>query len=397
MLPLLLWLSVVTVRNDDTVLRSGCESGTAAVTKLSSGQAVRIRFSIAGATPCYKLSVNVDGRDLAGYLDHAQLDGLEEFDRGRQSAGAIAVIGSIQQQATRAIQNTGGLGGVVEAIEANEPGRALELLRPLLSARADPDLLALAGVAAWRNDEPREALEFWNRSLRLRPDPRIEQLCRTVEREASGDRSSGKAYGLRVLLRYEPDAVRPELARSMVDTLDAELQRIFQQLGCVARERLVAVVQSRDAYLASTGAAEWSGGRYDGRIRIALMDNGIVGPGTRRVFAHELVHACLSNLGRWPPWLHEGLAQLLSGDRLTAAQRGAIRGKARSGEFPKLDLLGRDLGSMDTRTARDTYALALEAASLLMERYSGVGLRNILSNPSLLQQITGELERVLGM
>jgi hypothetical protein len=285
----------------------------------------------------------------------------------------------------------------VEAIDANEPARALELLQPMLRSRADPDVLALAGVAAWRNDEPRAALDYWNRSLTMRPDGRLEQLCRTVEREASGDRSSGRAYGLRVLLRYEPDTVPPELARSMVLALDSEVERISMQLGCSTRERLVAVVQSRQAYLASTGAAEWSGGRYDGRIRIALIDEGVVGPRTRRVFAHEVVHACLANLGRWPPWLHEGLAQLLSGDRLTDAERTSIRHKARSGAFPKLDALGRDLGSMNAEAARETYALALEAASFLMERYSGIGIRNVLSNPSLLQQITGELNQRLGL
>jgi hypothetical protein len=91
------------------------------------------------------------------------------------------------------------------------------------------------------------------------------------------------------------------------------------------------------------------------------------------------------------------LAQFLSNDRLTSEERGSIRRKARAGAFPKLEMLGRDLGAMNSGAARDTYALALEAASTLMERYSGVGIQNILRNPSLLDRVTGELNNSLGL
>jgi hypothetical protein len=392
-----LLLLAVSVRQDHTVLRSGCEGTASPVATLSAGQPVTIRFAIAGDAPCYKVSVETGGKVVSGYLSRSDLTSLDQFEGARRDAGAVAVVGGVQQQAAGAVQGRTDVRGVVEAIEGNEPARALELLKPMLTARADPDLLALAGVAAWRNDEPRTAIEYWNRSLGMRPDPRIEQLCRTVEREASGDRSNGRAYGLRVLLRYEPDAVKPDLARSMVLALDAELERISGQLGCSTRERLIAIVQSRDAYLKSTGAAEWSGGRYDGRIRIALIEDEAVGPRTRSVFAHEVVHACLASMGNWPPWLHEGLAQWFSGERLSPQERAWVRKRVEERAFPKLAGLGRNLGAMDSEAARATYGLALEAATLLMEQYSGLGLRNVLANRNLLEQVTGELNRKLGL
>jgi hypothetical protein len=392
-----LLLLAVSVRQDQKVLRAGCEVTAPPVATLTGGQPVTVRFAISGDAPCYKVAVERDGKVVSGYLSGSDLSGLEAFDGARRDGGAMAVVGGVQQQAAQAVQGRSHLRGVVQAIEGNEPARALELLKPMLSAGADPDLLALAGVAAWRNDEPRSALDYWNRSLRMRPDARIEELCRTVEREASADRSNGRAYGLRVLLRYEPDSVKPELARSMVLALDAELERIAGQLGCSTRERLVAIVQSREAYLKSTGAAEWSGGRYDGRIRIALIGDEAVGPRTRRVFAHEVVHACLASMGSWPPWLHEGLAQWISGERLSAGERASLRRLVEEKKFPKLAELGRDLGSMEGDAARATYALALEAATILMEHYSGLGLRNVLANRGLLEQLTGELNRKLGL
>jgi hypothetical protein len=161
--------------------------------------------------------------------------------------------------------------------------------------------------------------------------------------------------------------------------------------------RLVAIVQSREAYLASTGSAEWSGGRYDGRIRVALVEDAFVGPRTRRVFAHELVHACLANLGQWPPWLHEGLAQKLSGDRLSPAARARLNAMIEARKFPKLESLGRNLAALSAGDVQSTYALALLAVERLLEMHGAMGLRNILANPHLLAQWTAGLDRDLGL
>ena len=58
---------------------------------------------------------------------------------------------------------------------------------------------------------------------------------------------------------------------------------------------------------------------------------------TRQIFAHELVHACLSNLGTWPAWLHEGFAQKLSGETLTPTMRNNLRALMRAEKVPRLE------------------------------------------------------------
>jgi len=80
-----------------------------------------------------------------------------------------------------------------------------------------------------------------------RAQPEVEKLYRQVERESKNDQSNERLYGLRVLLRYENSAVPTETARQMTTVLDQEFIRISQQLGCSAEERVIAIVQSRDA------------------------------------------------------------------------------------------------------------------------------------------------------
>lgn len=388
-----------------TLLRSGCDTESAIVARLPARQALDVKFAFAGTTPCYKVVATMNGRIVSGYLSPGDLEDAGQFDRERQAgtdtSGEIKVITTrlteVRQRVASIPHGGPEVKAALDAMERNEPSRALTLLDSVVHSRPDPNVLALAGVAAWRNDEPTLALDYWRRSLDMRPDPDVRSLLDAVQRETAGDRSTGKMIGLRVLLRYDPEIVSAELARGMVLALDTEIERIAAQLGCEARERLVAVVQSRQAYLASTGAAEWSGGRYDGRVRVALLEESAVGPRTRRLFAHELAHACLANLGQWPAWLQEGLAQRLSGDHLEATAQKRVQALLAAKRYTKLEDLGRGFSSLNPQTAEASYMLALYAVDLLLESHRDVGIRNILANPSLFTQFTTELNAKLGL
>jgi hypothetical protein len=106
-----------------------------------------------------------------------------------------------------------------------------------------------------------------------------------VKREAEADRSAEKPVGIHIALRYEGEALPANTAPAILSTLDSDYAGISSQLGCSSDERIVAIVQSPDADLRSTGAAEWSGGQYDGRIHIAWTEGSQVGPQMRRALA----------------------------------------------------------------------------------------------------------------
>jgi hypothetical protein len=184
----------------------------------------------------------------------------------------------------------------------------------------------------------------------------------------------------------------------MLDVLDHEYARISAELGCRAEERITVIVQSREAYLQSSGAAEWSGAQFDGRIRVALVaGEQRVGPQTRRTFAHELTHACLSALGSWPSWFHEGMAQRLSGDRLNQREIERLNQLTQAHALPPLEALSRNWSGLSSQNAAAAYALSLRAADLIVEHYAAYGLRNIMGNPAKFAEITKEIDRKLGL
>ena len=411
---LLALLLAVSVKEDNTALRSGCSGDAPLVASLPAGTPLQLRFALSGeSVPCYKIAAVVGGRQIDGYLPAAAIEGLDSFDKGRRDASWVTT-----SEALNAVRNAPPLDALKapdgarlalpasakvvlaqaeQLIDANQPGKALELLAPEIQKRRDPSLLAMAGVAAWRADDTKQALEYWHDSLELAPNPGLENLIKRVEKERSSDQSGDKLYGMRVVLRYDSATVPTDTARAMVGVVDSTFARVSQQLGCNAEEKIVTIIQSRDAYKKATDAAEWSGGVYDGRIHVPVMNGQQMDARQEQVLAHETTHACLAMLGEWPSWLHEGMAQRLSGETLAPQNRAELEQLAKAGQLPKLESLRQGWSGLDAQHARLAYSLALEAVDALFENFGNDGVRNLMRNPERLTVISAELDKRLGL
>ena len=406
-LPVLFFVAAMAVRTDQTPLRSGCDSEDSIVASLPAGTPVEVRFRLSDGTDCFKVAATVDGKDVLGYLPASALTGLERYEQERTASASVDVLRALNPVVTetkKAVAQSGdpSLARAQQLLEANQPAQALEQVQLAIRRHPrDANVLVLAGLAAYRADRLRDALDYWRQALDIAPDERLQAIYERVKREAESDHSGDKLYGIHVALRYEGEALPADTARAILSVLDDDYSRIAAQLGCTSDERIVAIVQSREAYLRSTGAAEWSGGQYDGRIHIAWTDGSQVGPAMQRALAHELVHACLTSIPSgstpWPAWLQEGLAQKLSGDTLPANVREQLRQLAQTHAIPKLENLRQDWSRMSTQNAVAAYSLALAAADALYDNYVSYGIRNILNNPSTLPRITTDLDSKLGL
>ncbi|HEV2201880.1 MAG TPA: hypothetical protein VGR73_18840 [Bryobacteraceae bacterium] len=411
----LLLLLAITVKDGGTPLRSGCSADSNVVASLPAGANLKLRYAMSGeSTPCYKVSAEVDGRSVDGYLPASAIEGLETFDKARKSAAwtevtanapaslasGAAAPGAAPNNAKSADAGIRVQGGrmVFEAdrlIDDGRPDEALRLLEPEIRAHPDAGLLLMAGVAAWKNQDNRQALEYWRKSLDLAPNADLEKLYARVDREMKNDKSKETLYGMRVVLRYDDVTVPADTARRMVAAVDEIYARVSAELGCTTKERIPTIVQSREAYLKTTGAAEWSGGLFDGRIHMPASAGQQLDARMQKALAHETVHACLAMLGPWPAWLHEGMAQRLSGETQRPEIHAQLKQLAKNGKLPKLTQLNQGWAGLDAGNAAVAYALALEAVAALYENYHSDGVRNLMRNPETLPAITADLEKRL--
>ena len=433
------------VKVDEAQLLSACSERASGIATLPQGQRVQLRFVIAGAAgPCYSVSTEIEGKRVRGYVAKESLAGLDDFEQSRRGASASRVVDSTivtlglgSTQATHpeaageddspALQ-----AAVLEAVgmlkrkqpaeaerllaaagappehpqvallrsqallQLTRPDRALEVVAPALERHPNhADLLAAAGISLYQRDNLEGARKYLKRSLEIRPHPSIERIYAKVVREAAGDKSDDAAYGSRFVLRYEGETLDPALARRLSAAFEREINRISYELGCPANERFVVVVQSLSNYRATTGASEWSRGQYDGKIRIALPGNGQVDAQVRGTFSHEFVHACLARIGRWPAWLHEGLAQKLSGGQLSPQDHKILEQLGHQEQLPSLELLAGSWAAMNSARAAVAYKIALAAVTLFLDERRHLGVRNLMNNPQRLPNVTAFLDRRL--
>lgn len=392
-----------TVKVDQFPLRSGCSENAPIVGTLRAGDPVEVKFSLAGAAQaCYVVSAVVDGKTVQGNLPADALTGLDDLDRERRAAAPVAA--PVMTSAPKSIpmpvpstrSNSPEMDRAIQLLNRNQPEQALEILQKFVPLFPNnPDLLALAGTAAYKSDNIRLALEYWKQSLDLKADAKLDAAYKAALHEKQNDKSGEKKFGYRFLLRYDGAVADSDIAGAMVLILEEEFSRISMQLGCRAEERIVTIVQSREAYLQTTGAPEWSGGRFDGKIHIPILDRKNSMAGARQVFAHEIVHACLANIGPWPSWLHEGLAQRLSGGTLQPGTAQSVRALAKQGQLPKLTALGQGWGRKSAAEAQLAYGMSLMAVDLFFQHHAGMGIRNLLNNPEALPRVTDDLDRRL--
>ena len=399
---LVLLFLAVSVKEDQTPLRSGCSADARVIAPLPAGTPVQLRYSLSGeSVPCYKVAIDLDGKHLDGYLPASVMDGLETFAKARQQAAWVETKATPPVDA-KPVANVGikvkGSAAALHAQELINESRydeALTVLDAEIRRRPEAGLFALAGVAAWRGDDNRRALAYFHKSLEMEANSEVQGFVKALEKESKSDQSNAKLYGVRVALRFDSDAIPVETARQMIGTIDETLVQVSQQLGCPNDEKIVTIAQTWEAYRNSVGATEWSGGGYDGRIRVPMNKGAGMDQNSRRTLAHEATHACLSTFGSLPAWLHEGLAQKLSGDTVPPRTRVAMTESARAGKMPPLAKLSGGWGGLNSQQAALAYAYALVAADLLVKEFGNDGLRNLLRNPERIPAISEELDKRL--
>ena len=440
----------LTVKADQTSLRVACGQAGESIAVLPAGKKVRLRFALsASASPCYSVTADVDGRSLKGFISREAVDGFEGFERSRRLAStdiASAGAGSAAETAPGALSISGfsasemvdlpGVSGAAphvtdalrraqELFERQEFDEAEKLLAGLGPAPGDPsvavhraqallrlaridgahrviqtalrtypdhpDLLAFAGLALYFRDDLPGARSYLKRSLAFHSNSGVAALLRKIDKESAGDKSGGVTYGTRFVLRYEDESLSAADARRVRDAFESEVSRISFQLGCESGERVTVILQSGENFRNTTGSQKWSGGSYDGKIRIVLGEGGIVDDQVRRSLSHEFVHACLTRRGSWPGWFHEGVAQHLSGVRLTGNKWTLLKQAHEANGLPKLEELGIGWMSRHASDAAVAYLLGLAAAEILYR--DPLQVRNLLANPTRLPELAAVLDQ----
>jgi tetratricopeptide (TPR) repeat protein len=255
--------------------------------------------------------------------------------------------------------------------------------RAVHSAPESPDAYTILGYAQFACDRTKDAVASWKRSLELRPDPAVQQFLAKAQREQTVESEFSQGESSHFVLHYEGKQTSEALRSQILAALESDYDDLARDLGNPPHDNILVTLYTEQAFFDVTHAPTWSGAINDGKLRIPVSGLSSLTPELARVLKHELAHSFITQLsgGRCPPWLHEGIAQLLEPKSLGGdGHQLSLLFKAQQ-NIP-LNALEGSFANFSGAQAYVAYAESLAAVSYINDSYGMGDIQRILQQLS---------------
>lgn len=242
-----------------------------------------------------------------------------------------------------------------------------------------PDYFKNLGKIAYLTGETEDAAFYYQKALVLRPDNqelrrRLQQLDKQDQVVLNGTTELSHLFAITFDKGMER-AIYNEVWKMLRDAW----YHIGIELDLWPKRRIPVLLLSQEKYRSITGAPTWSGGVYEGQIKIPVAE--FNAEQLRDTIYHEYLHALIYDTmaHRCPWWLNEGLAQYFQpGPKYKEEQLKLVAETLTRHEQVDLTTLSTNLDSPEQ--ARLAYAVAYSASHFLIERFTIVTVRSILAD-----------------
>jgi tetratricopeptide (TPR) repeat protein len=255
-----------------------------------------------------------------------------------------------------------------------------ELERARTITPGSTEVLYYLGLVQFESDNRRQALEIWEQALKLSPGSReIVEILAKSRRENDVESIMDRGHSSRFDLTYDP-GVDTGFARAILDVLESAANLVGSEIGLFPEARVPVGIYKRADYKTVTDSPDWSGGFYDGKIRLPFGSLSEITPTMRGVLYHEYAHVVVFELtrGNCPLWLNEGVAEIFGRMQynrpLSEFERAARTGKL--ADFRKLEA---GFGEFSTSAAALAYQQSYAMVNYMVTTYGWHRMRQILS------------------
>lgn len=270
------------------------------------------------------------------------------------------------------------LGAALAARRLNNTVRARDLLTRAL--QIDPALTPasqLLGTMLYEAGDLEGAIRVYDAALVRAPDQiRMQARMEEWRKEAALHEGFRRARGGHFTVLFEGPA-EEDAAAAAVDILEEAYARVGDFLQTYPREPITVVLYTQQQFRDITRTPGWSGGLFDGRIRVPIRGGLMDRREFERVLTHEYVHALVHGVaaGGVPAWLNEGLAAALETGGADRARNDAARGP-----IVPLSQLDRSFASLPPSAVAAAYAGSALAVLGILERVGASRLMGLLAD-----------------
>ena len=245
-----------------------------------------------------------------------------------------------------------------------ELGRAIEL-KP-----RDKAAHQVLGDLAYRKDDLGSAVSHWEKALEIDPsDAALTARLERLRREHRTEKDFNREVTSHFSIKYE-GREKIEAGRIVLRILEDVYGEVGRALSYYPDQEIAVILYTNQQFQEVTDAPGWSGGLYDGKIRLPIGGIEQETPGLRKLLVHEYTHAVVRAITRRvPTWLNEGLAQHFEGREIGPHAKDALRQLAQSGKLSSLrDLEGSFMG-LSGAQATTAYLISLSAVRHMIDQY----------------------------
>ncbi len=265
-------------------------------------------------------------------------------------------------------------------VRTGNPSQALTYAqRAVRSAPESPDAYTVLGYAQQACDRTKDAVASWKHSLELRPDPAVQQYLAKAQREQNVETDFAQRESSHFVLHYEGKQTSEAFREQILEALESDYNDLARDLGTPPRDNILVTLYTEQAFFDVTRAPSWSGALNDGKLRIPISGLTAVTPELARVLKHELAHSFINQLsgGRCPPWLHEGIAQLMEPKSLGSDGRQLAQLFKTQHNIP-LNVLEGSFLNFSGSEAYLAYAESLAAVTYINDSYGMGDIQRVL-------------------
>lgn len=256
-----------------------------------------------------------------------------------------------------------------------------ELERAKLLREDSAEVLYYLGLVQFDSDHRPEAIELWEKALKLSPGrTEIVELLKKSRKENDVESVMDRGHSSRFDLTYDP-GVDTGFALAVLDVLESAANLVGAELGLFPETRVPVGIYKRADYKTVTDSPDWSGGFYDGKIRLPFGALKEITPAIRGILYHEYAHVVVFELtrGNCPLWLNEGIAEMFGRMQYNRSLPEFGRA-ARSGKLIDFRSLEGNFNEFSPSAASLAYQQSYALVNYLVTSYGWHRVRQILSN-----------------
>jgi tetratricopeptide (TPR) repeat protein len=269
------------------------------------------------------------------------------------------------------------------AIRRGESARAMSWVRARLVQEPERGVLhEVAAKLAYAEDRLEDAETHLAQAIEQ--DPGVAKRQATFVEKLRREAAVEKGYHLDqsgpFAVKFDDEAFRGT-SREILALIDRHYARLGGIFGVWPQQLVTIVLYTREDYGKATAAHGWTGGLFDGKIRLPVRDWSSSRTAIESTLVHELTHLFVRALSRKVPvWLNEGLAQVHQGR--TAAGVTAQLVKAREAALlPGISALPESwAGIEDRERVALYYAVALSFTAWLQDRFGAGSMAALLGS-----------------